>query len=370
MQEMAGPALPPWEAIVEDAYRRGDPLRSIVRYSGVGAEEVCSRLMASHAQDDDLIRTRALRERTRAAWAELEKHGMRVLRLFESGISEEDVPKVLRALADSSIEEDIAADLLRTLGAPDMIVADRNAPEGPRLSDKLSLLYFTGRHHQVVADYELALGKMSLAAVQEMRDLLYKGFPYRRTAEILATIETTALAIRADPTWSLTPAEYEAAAKEFHRRNGKVSVADDRPWPVPVQLLRSRLGKGFWEDALRVVGLAAPTDDHYFSEADCFEALDRFTDTDLDLEVVGYDTWVTGEIAMSRERPSAIALIRQYGSWEEALRQILPEDDQAEDCEPDDHTYHWGFPFGMEDASFAAHEEKQRKEGGPVAPPG
>ncbi|GAB3523548.1 hypothetical protein [Arthrobacter monumenti] len=348
---------------LEKTYRRGDPMRMLVSEFELSAEQICIRLIASESTDNDLIRTRAVRDRTHRTHLELQTHETMVRRLVDSGVSIEDVPKVLGAVTGSIIDKDMAVELLHTRGTPDSpILADRNAPKLPLLSDKLSLLYITGRHHEKATDYELGLGKMSLSAVKELRGLLYEGLPYRRMAEILAVIETTAQAIRADRELTLSILEYETAARKFSRQNGKVSIDPEESWPAPADLLRVRLGNGFWEDALRAVGLASPRIDQIYSENECFQALEEFTVTCPGGDLLAYDRWVIGEIASCGERPSAVAILRHYDSWNDAIESIIPsDDDQDYDAEPDDHEFYWGFSFGMEDVTLAANEEKSRR---------
>ncbi len=167
-------------------------------------------------------------------------------RLNDSGIDRPSIPTVLKALG-TEIDIDIAVELLHIPGIP----WDRAEPNLPprRLVDKLSLLYIAGRHHGVEPDYQLALGKMSLTAVAELRDLLHPNLPFRRLAEILAVIETTALAIRAREIQTLTYSDYDAMAKQVTRQLGKISRDSSEPWPVPGPELRRRYGHGFWEDA-------------------------------------------------------------------------------------------------------------------------
>jgi hypothetical protein len=86
-----------------------------------------------------------------------------------------------------------------------------------RLSDKLSLLNVTGKHHGIEPDYQLTLGQMPTAEVAELRLLTAGSFPPRRFAEILAVAETTKLAIRAQVAASVSVAEYASTAEPLAR---------------------------------------------------------------------------------------------------------------------------------------------------------
>ena len=74
------------------------------------------------------------------------------------------------------------------------------------------------------------------------------------------------------------------------------------------------------------------------TEHDFFEALDGFTEECIDFEhpmsLAIYDRWVFSEASMRNDRPSALEIVRRYGSWASALEVILPqeEDDDGPDA--------------------------------------
>jgi len=196
------------------------------------------------------------------------------------------------------------------------------------------LLYIAGRHHRIEPDYKLALGKMSLDAVAQLRDMLRPEVPYRHLADILAVIEATARAIRTRRITTLAYQEYEDTARRITHEFGMITRDQADPWPVPACILRRRYGRGFWEDALTIVGLALPSGVTRFGGDDYFQALDDFTEECLSagypMDVGTYDRWVVADSAMGADRPSAVDMIRHYGNWEAAVEAIIPSDHEEE----------------------------------------
>ncbi|MBT2554481.1 hypothetical protein [Arthrobacter sp. ISL-5] len=289
-------------------------------------ETICSRLTSElNSDDDELARLRSIRARTSAAKTDLEEQGHLVWRLARSGFVVTDIPKVLSALrAGAGIDLDIMAELLQNPGPHDPdICADMLAPEGPSLSDHLSLLYVTGKHHGIEPDYQLALGQMPAEEVVELRKLCKANFPPRRFAKILAVAETTKLAIRAKAATSLSVGEYAATAEPLARRFRGHIFDDTAAWPAPVSALTWRLGGGSWDQALRVVGLQLRKAADRFGEDDFTRAIHDYAeecaDRDFPLSLETYDRWVTAEVSRGGDRPSAIEMTGHYGGWQEAL---------------------------------------------------
>nr|WP_142120364.1 hypothetical protein [Arthrobacter sp. SLBN-122] len=347
---------------VREPYRRGDPLRFIAKAKGCSTEEVSLLALTQADTNDELERSRAVRRRCLATNEALLGNEEMVERLFASGIDRDEIPKVLTALG-TSIDVQIAAELLHIPGIP----GGQSVDELPsrRLVDKLSLLYVAGVHHQVKPDYQLALGKISLPAVSELRGLLNQRLPYRRMAEILAVIETTALAIRARTITTISHEDYESATRAVSRRLGSITNDPDDPWPVPGRTLRARYGHGSWESLLNSVGMRLLSSDHRFTELDYLDVLDRSTEECMQfgnpMDVEFYDQWIIAAAAVREEHPSAVELIRRYGSWEAAIEVILPQEEEVDE-EPDTHEFYWGFPFGFEDESLAINEAKFQRE--------
>lgn len=345
---------------VRELYLRGDPLRWIARAMGCGTEDICLRIEAQTQPTDELDRGRAVRLRSMTTNKVLLENEDMIERLYSSGIGLDEIPKVLNAL-DISVDAQTAAELFHIPGIPGGQISDEIPVQ--RVSDKLSLLYVIGVQHQIEPDYQLALGKMSLAAVSELRTLLNSHMPYRRMAEILAIIETTALAIRAGVVSTISYTEYGNTAQAISRRFGRITNDISDPWPVPADTLRKRYGSGAWEKVLNSVGIPLVASEDRFSEADRSDALDSFTEEciefDYPMSIEIYDRWMIAAAAVGMEHPSAVSLIREYGSWEAAIETALGPSEEYDE-EPDDHAFLWGFPFGFEDESLAFNDAKSR----------
>ncbi|WP_374100886.1 TY-Chap domain-containing protein [Arthrobacter sp. PvP023] len=349
---------------IRELYRRGDPLRFIAAAKECSTEEVSLLVLNQTDTDDELERSRAIRRRCLSTNEIMLANEAMIERLYGSGIDRDEIPKVLKALG-ISIDIQIAAELLHIPGIPGGQPVEE--VPSPQIGDKLSLLYIAGIHHKIEPDYQLALGKMSLAAVSKLRGLLNSRLPYRRMAEILAIIETTALAIRARTISTLSYADYKNAMEATSRRLGSIANDAAEPWPVPADKLRTRYGSGSWESALRSVGMRLIASDHRFSGVDYLETLDHFTEECIDLgipmNVELYDQWIIAAAAVKTECPSAVEVIRHYGSWDEAIEAVLPQEEEEEegDEEPYSHESYWGFPFGLEDESLAINEAKSQR---------
>ncbi len=201
-------------------------------------------------------------------------------------------------------------------------------------TDVLSLLYVTGRHRGVQPDYELALGMMPVASFAALRELLGTHHSYQKTAEILAVIEATSQAARAGALTGISFSEYaklaDAISKELEGDTANRGVS----WPVSAEALRHDLGQGFWDAALYFAGLKLPIARDRFSEADFVKAARGFRNAYGDFgspkDVSSYDSWVIAETAAGRDRPSAVAIRRYFGTWESVIGAVMPSEIEDE----------------------------------------
>lgn len=307
-----------------EAYRRGDPLRVIANDFGGSVAGICDALIVETVPEDELERYRSVRGRGRAALGSIWESAEMATRLNRSGMGRSEIPVVLHALG-KEIDVEVAVELLRIRWVP---VYDPTILSQPiRLSDKLALLYVIGKRHGIEPDYQLALGQIPADEVIELRLLTKSRFPPRRFAEILATAETTKLAVRARLATSLSVADYDATANHLSRRLRDYISEGTAPWPPPAPTLVRRLGAGSWEQALNTVGLKLNTAADRLGLDEFDPALHDFAeecaDSDFPLTLEVYDRWVTAETALDGNRPSALEVIDHYGGWDEALSQVL-----------------------------------------------
>lgn len=310
------------EALIE-AYRRGDPLRVIAHDFDGSVLDICEALIDKTLTDNELERLRSVRRRGQAAMGSIWDNVEMITRLDDSGIKRSEIPVVLRALG-TEIDVEFAVELLHVPGIPGDDPTILQDPMRP--GDTLSLLYVTGKHHGIEPDYQLTLGQMPTAEIAELRLLSRAEFPPRRLAEILAVAETTKLAIRARVARSLSVEEYAATAEPLARRFRDHIFDDTATWPAPVSALTRRLGGGCWDQALSTVGLQLRKAADRFGEVDFIRAIHDYTeecaDCDFPLSLETYDRWVTAEVSLGGDRPSAMELIVHYGGWQEALSTI------------------------------------------------
>lgn len=314
---------------ITHAYRRGDPLRLIAAKHGTELPALCSRLAREIGDEDELARMRSTRSRTAATMEVLDKESHIIWRLVNSGFSVDEIPTVLGALATGTeVDSAIMTELLQSLGPRDLRVClDVPAPETPRLSDSLSLMYVIGKHYRIEPDYQLTLGQIPLDELAELRQLSRANCPPRRLAEVLAVAETTKLAIRARAVTSLSVTEYALAAKAFARRFNGYIIDASATWPVPSSDLIRRLGGGFWDQVLRTVALKPVRAADRFQEEDFPRALEEFGKEvargGFPPSPENYDRWLIAEIALRRDRPSVLELLKRYGRWDAALSEVL-----------------------------------------------
>ncbi|MGY2743437.1 TY-Chap domain-containing protein [Arthrobacter sp. UYCu723] len=310
------------EALVE-AYRRGDPLRAIAHDYDGSVLDICEALIDKTLPDNELERLRSVRQRGQTTMGSIWDNVEMITRLDDSGIKRSEIPVVLRAIG-TEIDVEVAVELLHVPGIPG---DDPTILQDPiLLCDKLSLLYVTGKHHGIEPDYQLTLGQMPTAEIAELRLLTRADFPPRRFAEILAVAETTKLAIRARVARSLSVEEYVATAEPLARRFRGHILDEAAAWPTPVSALTRRLGGGCWDQALSKVGLQLRKAADRFGETDFIQAIQDYgvecADCDFPVSLETYDRWVTAEVSLGGDRPSAIELMVHYGGWQEALSTI------------------------------------------------
>ncbi|MDE8588353.1 TY-Chap domain-containing protein [Arthrobacter sp. NQ4] len=311
------------------AYREGDPLWVIAAARDATVESLCSLLAQEVCDEDELARMQTIRSRAAGAMSVLEEQSQLVWRLMESGFSAVEIPTVLGALATGSASDSaITAALLQFVRLQDpRICRDMPPPETLRRSDTLSLLYVLGKHHGIKPDYQLALGQIAPDDVAELKQLTRAACPPRRLAEILAVAETTKLAIRARVITGLSVTDYAATAGSIARLFRGYIFDESASWPTPASDLVRRLGGGFWDQALATVRLEMGRAVDRFQEDDFPLTVDDFTEErsgrGLAPSLENYDQWVIAELAVRRDRPSALELVDRYGDWAAALRKAL-----------------------------------------------
>lgn len=311
----------------------GDPVRSIARAANMSSWETLGILNSRIADRGEEQRSKALRDRCSATAEVLYQKAERVGQLLDAGIRRSDIPKVLAALGES-VDIDIAVELLRS---PDILMDIHVGMEPVELaprSDTFSLLYITGRHRNVEPDYQFALGKVPLPGIDDLRRLISAQLSEVQTGEIIAVVETTAEAIRTGNRAGISYTEYSDTARALAQEPCTCVAGPGFNWPVPAEVIRSRMGRGFWAVALEEAGLELPSERARFSDADYTEATEAFSGAwdhfGSPKDVASYDSWVIAEAAAGRDRPSVVAIRRHFGTWESVIGAVMPSEIEDE----------------------------------------
>lgn len=318
---------------VVSSFLAGDPLRCIAAAANMSSWDLLGILSSRIADGGEKLRSTALQHRCSSTAKILYQEMERFEQLMSAEIDVLHVPKVLAALG-VPLDVDIAVEMLRSMA----IVKDIHGRVSCVLAapplDTLSLLYVTGLYRGLQPDLELALGRMVPASIVEIRNLLGSGRPYRQTAQILGLIEATAESIRAGDVAGISYSEYGEIAKALSGEWTDIKADPEASWPVPAEILRRRLGQGFWEAALNSVGLELCSANDRFSPFDFVQASRGFAETYLHFgspkDVASYDSWVIAETAAGRDRPSVVAIRRYFGVWESVIGAVMPEEVEDE----------------------------------------
>lgn len=305
------------------AYQTGDPLQRIAADAGIRSYEMLCLLSTRVADQSEQVRLQALRKRCSATTDVLRNCKERIQQLLNAGIERPNIPKILVALG-ATLDIDIACELLKNA---DLLKDPNRSPRPSFVVDIMWLRYVTGYHRGLEPDYELALGKVPLPAIHDFRMILSEQLSRQQVAQVIALVETTGDAIAGGDDTGISFSEYEQARAAIIRETG----VDRRPLsPPPAELIRERTEGRSWHLALESVGMRFPPVRGEFSTADYEDASHSYRSTfsvfGSPKEVASYDSWMIAELAAGRERPSAVAIRRYFGTWESVISAYVPLD--------------------------------------------
>ncbi|MFJ5861805.1 TY-Chap domain-containing protein [Pseudarthrobacter sp. NPDC092439] len=284
------------------------------------------RLLSTRVADQsEQQRSEALRRRCSETAAVLRENSHRILQLLDAGIESSDIPKILVALG-ATFDVDIAVELLKS----PVMLKDPGRPSPFFVTDMMWLRYVTGCHREIEADHQLALGKIPMPNIQEFRMILTEQLSRRQIAQVIAVIETIAEAISNGDDEGISYSEYEKARKAIVLEAGRER---HQLLPPPAELIRDRTTGRSWHVALESVGMKFPAVRGGFSAADFADASHSYRATEglfgSPKDVASYDSWMIAEVAMNRDRPSAVAIGRHFGAWESVIGAYVPlEEDE------------------------------------------
>ena len=302
------------------AYQAGDPLQRIAADAGMRTYDMLRLLSTRIADRSEQRRSDALRRRCSATLEVLRKDAHRVVQLLDAGIESSAIPRILEALG-AVIDLDIAAELLKNLDP--LIEPVRRRPF--MVTDMMWLRYVTGYHRGLQPDYELALGKIPLPEIHGFRMVLSETLSRQQIGQIIALIETTAEAIDAGDDEGISFSEYQETREALIRKaNGEGNPLS----PPPAERIREGTTGRSWHLALDSIGMKFPVVEGGFAAADYDDASQAYRATGCIFgspkDVASYDSWMIAEVAMDRDRPSAVAIGRHYGAWESVIGAYVP----------------------------------------------
>jgi hypothetical protein len=308
------------------AYQAGDPLQRIAADAGMRAYDMLRLLSTRVADQSEHQRSKTLRRRCSETAKVLRKDAHRIVQLFDAGIESPDIPKILAALG-ATIDVDIAAELLKN---PDLLLDPVGLRRPFMVTDMMWLRYVTGYRRGIEPNYVLALGKVPLPEIHSFRMILSEALSRQQIGQIIALIETTAEAIDAGDDEGISFSEYQETREAIIRR----SSGEGNPIsPPPADMIRDRTTGRSWHVALESVGMKFPAVRGGFSAADYEDASQAYRATEgrfgSPKDVDSYDSWMIAEVAMGRDRPSAVAIGRHFGAWESVIGACVPlEEDE------------------------------------------
>lgn len=192
------------------------------------------------------------------------------------------------------------------------------------------------QEHELEGDVTTALGELSFAEMREFSDSLTAlGASDEQIKQILVAAAAARLLVRANPGLSITKDAYEYQRRVIVDRLGLAGRRGGLVWPPTSQTVRSRLGEGYWSDALTAIGIEAssrgrPRGLLLFEDADYRDALVHFfahcDATGASRSYGSYESWVLNQERAGDQWPSGPAVRLYYGSWTIAKRRALSED--------------------------------------------
>lgn len=306
------------------AYQMGDPLQRMSADFRVRSYELLRLLSTRVADRSEQLRLQALRRRCLETKDVLLDCRDRIKQLLGAGIGSSEIPKILVALG-ANLDVDIARELLKS---PEILQSSERSAPRAFVTDKMGLLYVTGYQRGVEPDYRMVLGKDPLPTMQDYRILLEAAhLPRLQIGQVIAVIETTAEAISSGDNAGISYSEYVAVREAVFLEMG---LDPESSFPPPAERIRDRTEGSSWHLALESVGLKFPTVQGRFSADDYEDASHSYRSTfslfGSPKEVASYDSWMIAELAAGRERPSAVAIRRYFGTWESVIGAYVPLD--------------------------------------------
>lgn len=133
---------------------------------------------------------------------------------------------------------------------------------------------------------------------------------------------------------ALSVARYDAARREYLQQHGEASRAGVAVWPPTSQTLMKQLGDGSWAQAMASLGLEVAQGRARgagrFDDAAYRATVRNFLDavavagSGASASFAAFTAWLAEQKAAGQVHPSAAAVRKHFGSWEEAKTAAQP----------------------------------------------
>lgn len=205
---------------------------------------------------------------------------------------------------------------------------------------EIGVWYALALEHNLRGDVPVALNEVSFAEMSEVSGALAElGATDKQIKEALVTAAAARQQQQADPSLSITANAYEGQRRVIIENLALPRNRGAFLWPPTHQTVKSRLGGGYWSDALASIGITAssrgrPRGLLAFEASDYRDAMADFLAhcdaTGASGSLDAFEAWVLNEDRLGRQRPSGPSIRLRYGSWINAKRSAL-RDSQVED---------------------------------------
>lgn len=352
-------------------YNEGMPSTELAERFEVTRQRISQILRASEAVAPSEARAaradRRQRELDESVQDFLTQHGPSLEALVSAGATrhEADVRFQIMAPEFSEATRDAA------LRAPHLVFdVDREEYLFDQVMVEIGLWCALARQNNLVGDASTALSELTLTEMTEFSDIL--GELGASSAQIKALLMAAAAAraqVRNGSQMSITKNAYDQQRLEIVADLGLSEGRGGFAWPPTSQTLRSRLGAGYWSDALAAVGITASSRGRargllLFETSDYRDALVHFfahcDATGSARSYASYERWLQNEDRAGRQWPSGPSVRQHFGSWTIAKRHAVAEEGLDVRSRADGGALASPARTALHDASMARREFLER----------
>lgn len=321
------------DEVISSRFRNGETMQALGAEFGITRARV-QQILASRGEVD-MPKIRATRAKLRAK-AGFEKaslfwdeHASTIKTLADEGLSKQDVITRFKLLYPSVAEET----LRRVLDNCNLSFSTSIQPQ--HFSDEVlmnGVLYVLALKLDLEPDPGMAMVAVDFDDACGLAEALSARSLDDQTIADAIAMTTQAKESVVLGNLSLTKVEYDRL------RIPMAEIQNDllgplHPWPADAQTVMKRLGKGYWSDAMRSVGLVANRKGRsrgllLFDDEEYKKALSKYIadreQSGSRISYLDYDVWRKREYSVGRTWPSGMAIRNRYHQWSSAVRAARP----------------------------------------------